>query len=147
RDDRPPQVAGEGSLEEDVKESGTNGPPLGRGLDVLREGPNDASEMRPRHPTLSGRILALLAGVVILKVTASVVSNYRNSFPPNFTSDFLRGREGYFPGAYRWAFYTHIISGPVSLVLGLILIGERSRGRFPKWHRRLGRVQVACVLL
>jgi small-conductance mechanosensitive channel len=29
----------------------------------------------------------------------------------------------------------------------LILIGERYRARYPKWHRRLGRFQVACVLL
>ena len=81
----------------------------------------------------------------ILKV--HVISNYHNYFPPNFASDFLRGRERYFWGVYQWAFYTHIMSGPVSLILGLILIGERSRARFPKWHRYLGRLQVACVLL
>ncbi len=103
--------------------------------------------MRPGHPILLERILALLAGVLILRVTASAVSNYRDYFPPNFDSDFLTGREGHFLGVYRWAFYTHIISGPVSLVLGLILIGERFRSRFPKWHRYLGRLQVACVLL
>ena len=39
------------------------------------------------------------------------------------------------------------MSGPVSLILGMILIGERSRACFPKSHRYLGRVQVACVLL
>src|SRR5262249_26127651 len=93
------------------------------------------------------RILPILAGVLILKVTASVVANYSNYVPPDFASDFLRGRERYFFGVYQWAFYTHIVSGPVSLVLGLILIGERFRSRFPKWHRALGRVQVACVLL
>jgi small-conductance mechanosensitive channel len=91
--------------------------------------------------------LALLACVVILKTTASVVSNYQNYFPPNFASDFLQGREGHFSGVYRWAFYTHILSGPVSLLLGLILISERFRTRLPKWHRYLGRLQVACVLL
>jgi hypothetical protein len=58
----------------------------------------------------------------------------------------LRGREGHFFGAYQWAFYTHIVSGPVALILGLILIGERLRTRFPKGHRYLGRLQVACVL-
>ena len=103
--------------------------------------------MPPHRPTSPGRALTLLAGVLVLKVTASVVSNYHNYLPPNFASDFLRGRQPYFWGAYRWAFYTHILSGPVSLVLGLFLVGERSRTRFPQWHRRLGRVQVACVLL
>jgi uncharacterized membrane protein len=103
--------------------------------------------MRPRHPTLPERTLTLLAGVLLLKVTASVVSNYPNYFPPDFASDFLRGRERHFPGVYQWAFYTHILSGPVALILGLILIAERSRARFPKWHRYLGRLQVACVLL
>jgi hypothetical protein len=103
--------------------------------------------MRPHQRTLPERTLALLAGVLILKVTASVISNYSNYFPPSFGSDFLRGRERYFPGAYQWAFYTHIVSGPISLILGLILIVERSRARFPKGHRNLGRLQVACVLL
>src|SRR5690242_17093664 len=58
-------------------------PPRGRG---------DTPDMRPHDPTSPGRILALLAGVLILKVTASVVSNYHNYLPPNFASDFLRGR-------------------------------------------------------
>jgi uncharacterized membrane protein len=107
----------------------------------------DNARMRPHHLAFPGRILTGLAAVLILKVTASVVSNYHNYFPPNFFSDFLRGRESYFFGAYQWAFYTHIISGPVALVLGLILIGERFRTRFPKWHRYLGRVQVGVVLL
>jgi Predicted membrane protein (DUF2306) len=104
-------------------------------------------DMRPNHPTLPERILTLMAGVLILKVTAGVVSNYHNYLPPNFDSDFLRGRERYYFGVYQWAFYTHIVSGPISLILGLILIGERSRTRFPTRHRYLGRLQVACVLL
>lgn len=103
--------------------------------------------MRPRDPRLLGRMFALLAGVLILKVTAGVVSHYRDYFPPNFASDFLRHREGHFRGAYRWAFYAHILSGPVSLVLGLILVSEWHRVRFPRWHRSLGRLQVAIVLL
>lgn len=102
--------------------------------------------MCPHRPTLPEHILTLLAGVLVLKVTISVVSNYHNYFPADFTSEFLRGRERYFLGSYQWAFYTHILSGPVSLILGLILIGERSRSRFPRWHRHLGRLQVANVL-
>src|SRR6185312_16941123 len=92
------------------------------------------------------RALTLLAGLLALKVTAAVVLGYGNYFPPNFNADFLRGREDYFFGAYQWAFYAHIASGPVSLVLGLILISERFRLRFPKWHRVLGRIQVASIL-
>jgi hypothetical protein len=103
--------------------------------------------MRPHHPALLRRILIGLAVALIVKVTISVVSNYHNYFPPNFTSDFLRGRENQFPGVYEWAFYTHILSGPVTLILGLILIAERSRAGYPRWHRYLGRLQVACVLL
>jgi hypothetical protein len=144
---RPSQVAGEGFLEEDIKVNVADDPSLRPGLCVLCEGQQDLPDMRPHHPTLPERILTLVASVLILKVTASVVSNYHDYFPANFASDFLRGRERYFLGVYQWAFYTHILSGPVSLVLGLILIGERSRARFPKWHRCLGRIQVACVLV
>jgi hypothetical protein len=93
------------------------------------------------------RALTLLAGLLIFKVTVSVMLGYRNYFPPNFNSDFLRGREGYFAGSYQWAFYTHIASGPLSLILGTILISEQFRLRFPQWHRFLGRIQIACILL
>jgi uncharacterized membrane protein YozB (DUF420 family) len=93
------------------------------------------------------RMLLLLAVVLILKVTFSVVLGYRNYFPPNFDADFLSGRQSYFAGPYQWAFYAHIVSGPVSLILGLILIGDSFRKRFPKWHRSLGKVQAGLVLL
>src|SRR6185503_18109564 len=84
------------------------------------------------------RILLLLAVVLILKVTVSVVLGYRNYFPPNFDVDFLSGRQAYFSGAYQWAFYGHIVSGPVSLILGLTLVSETFHKRFPKWHRSMG---------
>jgi hypothetical protein len=93
------------------------------------------------------RGLTLLAAVLVLKVNLAVVWGYRNYFPPDFNSDFLRGREDYFAGAYQWAFYAHIASGPVSLFLGTMLISEAFRRRLPVWHRRLGRVQVASILL
>jgi hypothetical protein len=93
------------------------------------------------------RLLTLLAALLICKVTASVVIEYRRYFPPDFESDFLRGREAYFWGAYQWAFFAHLISGPASLLLGMILLSDRFRRSVPTWHRRLGRVQVACVLL
>lgn len=93
------------------------------------------------------RLLTVLAALLICKVTLGVVIEYRNYFPPNFESDFLRGREPYFWGAYRWAFYTHLMSGPAALLLGVILISDRFRRSAPTWHRRLGRMEAACVLL
>ena len=93
------------------------------------------------------RLLTILVTLLIWKVTASAVLEYRNYFPPNFASDFLRGREGYFWGAYQWAFYTHLFSGPTSLLLGTVLVSNRFRSSLPVWHRWLGRVQTVCVLL
>lgn len=102
--------------------------------------------MRSHRPTLLEHALTLVAGLLVFKVTLGVIAQYTNYFPPDFNSDFLRGRERYFWNAYHWAFYTHILSGPVVLVVGLFLVSERSRRRAPKWHRRLGWLQVACVL-
>jgi hypothetical protein len=92
------------------------------------------------------RVLIILAGVLVVKVTVAVILGYVNYFPPNFQAEFLHGRDDYFFGGYQWAFYPHIVSGPVSLMLGLILVSDRFRLKFPQWHRCLGRIQVACVL-
>ena len=91
--------------------------------------------------------LKVAAALLIVKVTLSVVLGYRDYLPPNFDADFLLGRETYFWGPYAWAFYTHLVAGPLSLVLGTVLISDWFRRAWPRWHRRLGRVQVACVLL
>jgi hypothetical protein len=99
-----------------------------------------------RKQTLN-RILTAAAVLLIGKVTLTVLIGYRDYLPPNFNADFLLGRESYFFGPYRWAFYIHLLSGPLSLILGTILISETFRRRFPRWHRRLGRLQVANVLL
>ena len=77
------------------------------------------------------RIYAFLAGAVIVRVTASVVSNYLRYLPPDFTSDFLHGRERNFLGSYPWPFYVHIVSGPSALMLGLVLITTGFRGTVP----------------
>lgn len=92
------------------------------------------------------RALVVVVALLIGKVTVAVMLGYSNYFPPNFHSDFLQGREYYFFGAYQWAFYPHIASGPAAIFLGMLLISERFRFRFPKWHRRLGRVHVLNVL-
>jgi len=96
--------------------------------------------------TLS-RLLTVLAAILIAKVTLSVVIGYRDYFPPSFDSDFLLGRQAYFWGAYRWFFYAHLVSGPLSLIFGMILVSDRFRQRLPVWHRWLGRIQAANVLL
>ncbi|MCA9248202.1 MAG: DUF2306 domain-containing protein, partial [Planctomycetales bacterium] len=93
------------------------------------------------------RLLAFLTSILILKVTANIVLEYRHYAPPDFEADFLQGRESYFWGVYAGAFYVHLLSGPVALVLSLALVSERLRRRAPQWHRRLGKVQVANILL
>jgi uncharacterized membrane protein len=45
------------------------------------------------------------------------------------------------------AFYAHILSGPVVLLNGLLLLSEHVRRRYANWHRVLGRVQVVVLLL
>ena len=92
------------------------------------------------------RLLLFLVGLLVLKVVLVIVLNYRDYLPPNFSSDFLAGRDSYFFGSYQWAFNTHIVSGPLSLILGLLLSSEALLRRAPRWHRILGRVQFVCVL-
>ena len=92
-------------------------------------------------------LLKLLTCVLICRIVIAVVLSYRDYMPPNFTNDFLQGRQGYFFGSYQWAFTVHITSGPMSLVLGMILLNERFRRQYSYWHRCIGRVQVVCVLL
>jgi hypothetical protein len=100
-----------------------------------------------RNTSWLSRLLTLLAMLLILRVTASVLLGYRHYLPPDFESEFLLGRESYFWGAYSWAFYLHLASGPPALLLGTLLVSARFRRWTPRWHRRLGRVQGMGVLL
>ena len=101
---------------------------------------------RVRYKILT-TVLRWLAVVLILRVLAAIFANYPDYFPPNFDSDFLQGRQSTFLGAYRAAFYVHIISGPVVLFNGLIQLSEYVRRRHGDWHRWLGRIQVLVLLL
>lgn len=92
-------------------------------------------------------ILRWLAVVLILRVLVVIVANYPDYLPPNFDSLFLQGRETTFSGAYRAAFYVHILSAPLVLFNGLILLSESVRRRHGGWHRWLGRGQVVVLLL
>ncbi len=91
--------------------------------------------------------LCWLAVALIVRVLATILTNYPDYFPPNFESLFLQGREKTFTGAYRLAFYLHIFSGPVVLFNGLILMSEYVRRHHGGLHRFLGRVQVVVLLL
>jgi hypothetical protein len=91
-------------------------------------------------------VLRWLAVVLILRVLAVILANYPDYFPPNFDSLFLQGREATFGGAYRAAFYVHILSAPLVLFNGLILLSEYVRRRHGGWHRWLGRAQVVVLL-
>lgn len=93
-----------------------------------------------------GQILSAAAALLIVRVTLEVLQGYGEYYPPDFSSDFLHGREADFD-RYRWAFYPHILSGPFALFTGLILMSDRVRLRFPRGHRWLGRIHVANVLL
>ena len=57
--------------------------------------------MDSTYSTTLQRVLTLVAGLLIYKVTVAVMLGYVNYLPPNFDSDFLRGREGYFFGFER----------------------------------------------
>jgi hypothetical protein len=103
--------------------------------------------MRPSSLTDPRRVLKSLLGVLACVVLAAIVSNYPRYLPPDFTSDFLLGRADSFFGAYRWAFYVHLAVGPLALLLGMALLSDRLRRRHPAWHRLLGRIQMAVVLL
>lgn len=106
---------------------------------------NPVATRKPCFVSL-GQAVTFAAVLLVVKVTASVVLGYRSYFPPDFNSDFLLGREAYFFGAYAWAFYVHLIAGPASLLMGLLLVSERFRQWSPRWHRFLGRAEIACVL-
>lgn len=107
----------------------------------------DGSGIRTLHADRLTIVLRLLVCALILKVTAVVVLNYRDYLPPDFNSEFLRGRETYFYGGYQWAFFAHIAVGPCVLVLGMIQLSERFRRWSAQCHRNLGKALIACILL
>jgi uncharacterized membrane protein len=119
--------------------------------------PRTVREMRPNvssaqsksktKPTWLLFLVKWSLAILICKVGVGIVVNYVDYFPPNFQSDFLVGRRAFFHGLYRAAFYVHIVSAPLVLFLGLVLISELGRKRYLRLHRILGRVQVSLVLL
>lgn len=92
-------------------------------------------------------IASFVAAVLLAKVFLSILYQYRWYFPADFSSEFLSGRRDSFHGAYRIAFYAHIISAPWALMVGLFLIVSGRRWRRHSIHRWAGRVQAVVVLV
>lgn len=90
---------------------------------------------------------ALLSVLLLVKVLFAIIFEYRWYFPANFDSTFLIGRRGSFFGAYQAAFYTHIISGPLAVLLGSFLMLSGGRSRYRSFHRRAGQTQIAIIFL
>ncbi len=76
----------------------------------------------------------------------TIVAEYRWYFPANFDSSFLSGRRDTFVGVYRAAFYAHIISGPLAVVLGAFLMFSGGKGSYRNAHRWAGRAQMLMVI-
>jgi len=103
--------------------------------------------MFPPRTALLFNILKIVVCIVILEMVWSILVIYRGYFPADFTTDFLQGRQAYFFDSYQYAFYPHIIAGPFTLVFGLLLMSNRFRQFSPNWHRTIGKLQIALVLL
>jgi hypothetical protein len=100
-----------------------------------------------RHTSPLIAFARFMVAVLVGKVLVSILAEYRWYFPANFDAAFLVGRRDYFTGVYAVAFYSHIISGPLTIVLGTLLLWSGWRARFPRLHRWAGRTQVLLVVL
>lgn len=96
--------------------------------------------------SIAWRALQFAALLLLLRVTASVLVSYRDYLPPNFSRGFLQDRGAYFWHGYHVPFYAHIASGPLTLILGVLLLSQRFRRAWPRAHRILGRIQVFLIL-
>lgn len=102
--------------------------------------------MRIQRSSLFRIVPIALTCLLICKTVLSVFASYPNYLPPDFSSDFLIGRERTFFGIYQWNFNVHILSGPCTLIFGMLLLSRKFLHRFPKWHRYLGRTQVLLIV-
>ncbi len=96
------------------------------------------------HQTRPERLLGLLAGVLILKVTQvsySIITTISYHFP----SDFLRGRELLLWRLSVGLLHAHSVRSRFADP-GADPDRRTSSKTFPTWHRYLGRIQVVCVL-
>lgn len=91
-------------------------------------------------------ILLFLVFALFIKILLMTVYEYRFYFPADFDSMFLTGRKAYFEGAYARVFYIHIVSGPIALVLGALLMFSGVRSSFLNAHNYVGKIQMIIVI-
>ena len=92
--------------------------------------------------------IGLLLILFALREMIGILSQYRWYFPPDFqASGFLQGRESFFHGSYRIAFYIHIVCGPLAILIATFLVWSGHRNYQVRLHRVLGKVQFVLVLL
>jgi uncharacterized membrane protein len=117
------------------------------GDEIIFENRQGISDSAHRPRSFYASFITIAVAMLMLKVLASIVWEYRFYFPPNFDAAFLIGREKTFVGIYRIAFYTHILAGPVVVILSAALMLTGGKSRFRKFHRWVGRLLVVMVLV
>lgn len=103
--------------------------------------------LRPRPVKHLKTIVLFLLTVLAARVLYLIIVEYPSYFPPDFDSAFLTGREDFFYGFYQYAFYAHIICGPLALLAGFVLMFSGWTSRWHRMHRCLGRIHVANVVV
>lgn len=98
----------------------------------------------PRRPLIQACRFAV--GVLLCKVFISILLEYRYYFPANFDAAFLSGRRYTFVGIYRFGFYVHIITGPLTIFLATFLMLSGNRGWWMAFHRHAGRLLWGLVV-
>ncbi|MCI0361880.1 MAG: DUF2306 domain-containing protein [Planctomycetaceae bacterium] len=76
----------------------------------------------------------------------SILLEYRWYFPADFSSPFLTGRRESFTTLYATAFYTHILGGPLTILLGTFMLATGGMAAIRSWHRWAGRGQIFLIL-
>ena len=88
-----------------------------------------------RHPTHQKRMKWLLfvaawaTFALGSKILASILAQYAHYFPPDFSTEFLLGRQSYFFGSYALAFYTHALHQSHRTDFGSLVDVDRSSTR------------------
>jgi uncharacterized membrane protein len=112
---------------------------------VLRNNVHDVAASYRSSKLL--RFVYAALSLLFLKLLISILYEYRNYFPANFDSAFLTGRQSLFVGSYRVAFYVHLISGPLAVVLGCCMMLSGGRSNYRQFHRLAGRLLILIVML